>query len=98
LPDPNLITLLISRQTTKSFYILAQNIVNRQAILQCERVIPLGAIRYVSTSTLKDDWFSLGVASQQEADPLLSCIFKTELFTHMKNAMPGGLNLKIADS
>jgi len=66
--------------------------------MQAERSIPLGVIRFVGTSTLKDDWFSLGVGSQQEPDPLLNCVFKTELFTHLKNAIPGGLNLKIADS
>lgn len=47
---------------------------------------------------LKDDWFSLGVSSPQEPDPLINCIFKTEFFTHLKSATPGGLNLKIADS
>jgi len=72
--------------------------VDRQLQISAERTITLGSIKYVSTSTLKDDWFSLGVSSPQEADPLLNCIFKTEFFTHLKMAMPGGLNLKIADS
>ena len=71
--------------------------VNRQLQISSERTIPLGAIKYVGTSTLKDDWFSLGVSSPQEADPLLNCVFKTEFFTHLKMTMPGGLNLKIAD-
>ena len=60
--------------------------------------MPLGAIKFVGTSTLKDDWFSLGVSSPQEPDPLVSCVFKTEFFTQLKNAMPGGLNLRIAES
>jgi myosin-1 len=48
---------------------------------------------------LKDDWFSIGVGSPQEPDPLINCVFKTEFFTHLKMAMAeGGLNLKIADS
>lgn len=70
---------------------------NRQVSIQSERTIPLGAIKYVSTSSLKDDWFSLGVSSPQEADPLISCVFKTEFFTQLKMAMPGGPNLKISD-
>jgi len=72
--------------------------VNRQLSIQSERTIPLGAIKYVSASGLKDDWFSLGVGSPQEPDPLINCVFKTEFFTHLKLAMPGGLNLKIAES
>lgn len=80
-------------------YIIVQAIVNRQLQIQAERTVPLGAIRYVGTSTLKDDWFSLGVGSPQEPDPLFNCVFKTEFFTHLKNAIPGGaLQLKIADS
>ena len=77
---------------------MVQAIVNRQLQISSERTIPLGAIRYVSCSTLKDDWFSLGVGSPQEPDPLLSCVFKTELFTQLKMAIPGGLNLKIGDT
>jgi len=72
--------------------------VNRQLSIQSERTIPLGAIKYVSTSILKDDWFSLGVGSPQEPDPLINCVFKTEFFTLLKMAMPGGFNLKIAES
>ena len=72
--------------------------VERQLRISSERTVPLGSIKYVSTSTLKDDWFSLGIGSAQEPDPLLNCVFKTEFFTHLKMAMPGGLNLKIADS
>ena len=71
---------------------------NRQLSISSERTIPLGAIRFVSTSNLKDDWFSLGVSSPQEADPLINCVFKTEFFTHLKRIMPGGLNLKISES
>lgn len=71
---------------------------NRQLSISSERTIPLGAIKFVSTSKLKDDWFSLGVSSPQEPDPLINCVFKTEFFTHLKRIMPGGLNLKIAES
>lgn len=74
-----------------------QSLVNRQVSIQSERTIPLGSIRFVSTSTLKDDWFSLGVSSPQQADPLINCIFKTEFFTQLKMAMPGGFNLKISE-
>ncbi|MCJ1380833.1 class II myosin [Xylographa soralifera] len=92
-PSPRILVL-----TSKNVYIIVQSMVERQLRISSERTIPLGSIRYVSTSTLKDDWFSLGIGSAQEPDPLLNCVFKTEFFTHLKMAMPGGLNLKIADS
>lgn len=85
--------------TRAKFYIVSQQLVNKQVQIAVEKAIPLGAIKFVSVSTCRDDWFSLGVGSPQEADPLLTCVFKTELFTHMQAAMPGGgFNLKIGDS
>jgi myosin-1 len=72
-------------------------VVQRQLSITAERTISLGAIKYVSASNLKDDWFSLGVGSAQEPDPLISCVFKTEFFTHLHNALRGQLNLKISD-
>lgn len=40
----------------------------------------------------------LGVGSAQEADPLMTCVLKTEMFTQMQRVMPGGFNLKIGDA
>ncbi|KAL9610008.1 MAG: hypothetical protein Q9167_005250 [Letrouitia subvulpina] len=90
-PSPRILVL-----TNKNVYIIVQALVNRQVSVSAERTIPLGAIKFVGTSTLKDDWLSLGVGSPQEADPLLNCVFKTEFFTHLKMAMAGSLQLKIA--
>jgi myosin-1 len=60
-----------------------------------ERVINLGALRRVGCTNLKDDWFALNVGSPQEPDPLLNCVFKTEFFTHLTNAMRGTFDLQI---
>jgi myosin-1 len=73
-------------------------LVNRQLVIRSERTISLGALKFIGVSVLKDDWFSLGISSPQEPDPLVSCVLKTEFFTHLRMAMGGGLNLKIADS
>ncbi|SPO02159.1 probable myosin I heavy chain [Cephalotrichum gorgonifer] len=83
--------------TPRAFYIIAQMLVNHQPQISIERTIPLGSIKFIGTSTARDDWFSLGAGSAQEADPLLNCVLKTELFTQMKHVMPGGFNLKIGD-
>jgi myosin-1 len=72
-----------------------QSIINNQLSISAERSISIGAIKSVSTSNLKDDWFAVVVGSQQEPDPLIGCIFKTEFFTHLTNALRGQSHLKI---
>ncbi|KAI0391467.1 P-loop containing nucleoside triphosphate hydrolase protein [Xylariaceae sp. FL0594] len=84
--------------TDRNFYIVSRALVNGQLQIAAERSVSLGTIKFIGTSTCRDDWFSLGIGSPQAADPLLNCVFKTELFTHMQRAMPGGFNLKIADT
>ena len=65
--------------------------VNGQFQISSERTVPVTAIKYVSTSNLKDDWFSLGVSSPQEADPLISCVLKTEFFAQLDRVLVGGV-------
>ncbi|TLS24030.1 hypothetical protein PpBr36_08395 [Pyricularia pennisetigena] len=84
--------------TNSKFYVVAQMLVNGQVQITAEKAIPLGAIKFVGASSCRDDWFSLGIGSPQEADPLLNCVLKTEMFTQMERVMPGGFNLKIGDS
>jgi myosin-1 len=84
-PSPRIIVL-----TRSKFYIVAQLLVNKQPTIQVEKAIPLGAIKFIGLSVCRDDWFSLGIGAAQEADPLLSCVFKTELFTHFTRSIPGG--------
>ena len=83
--------------TNQAVYIIAQAIINRQVQISIERTIKLPNINYVGCSTLKDDWFSIAASGSQEADPLLNCVFKTEFFTQLKMAKPGGLDLRIGD-
>lgn len=92
-PSPRIIVV-----TNSKFYIVAQMLVNGRPSISVERAIPLGQIRFIGTSTCHDDWFSLGVSSQQEADPLMNCVLKTEMFTQMQRVMPGSFSLKIGDA
>ncbi|KFZ08656.1 hypothetical protein V501_05860 [Pseudogymnoascus sp. VKM F-4519 (FW-2642)] len=93
-PSPRIFVLTKSR-----FYVVLQAVVNKQVQISAERAIPLGSIKFIGLSTSRDDWFSLGIGSPQEADPLLSCVFKTEFFTHLTRASPGSGSalLKISD-
>lgn len=71
---------------------------NSQAKIVKERTIQVGQINYVSTSTLKDDWFSIVENNTNEkGDLLLNCIFKTEFFTCLEQAK-GKLAVKIGES
>jgi myosin I len=91
-PMPRILVL-----TNKAVYIVVQAVINNQLQISSERTIPVGAVKYISCSTLKDDWFSLGIGSPQEPDPLLNCPFKTEFFLQFKTIAVGGMNLKIGD-
>jgi myosin I len=92
-PSPRILVV-----TTSKFYIVTQQIVNKQIQTSIQRTIPLGSIKFIGTSNCHDDWFSLGVGSPQEPDPLLNCLLKTELFTQMQIVTHGAFNLKISDS
>jgi myosin I len=74
---------------------VVQNIANNQLIISSECTISIGAIKFINTTNLKDDWFSILVGSSQEPDPLLNCVFKTEFFTHLTNVLRGQLHLKV---
>ncbi|KAL4803036.1 P-loop containing nucleoside triphosphate hydrolase protein [Aspergillus unguis] len=88
-PSPRIFVL-----TNRHVYIVAQNIVNNQLVISSEKTIPIGAIKAISASNYRDDWFSF-IIGGQEPDPLVNCVFKTEFFTHLKNALRGQLDLKI---
>jgi myosin-1 len=92
-PEPRFLIL-----TNKNVYLVKQAILNKQLQIMAERTIAIGAIKFVSASTLKDDWFSIGAGSAQEADPLVDCIFKTEFFTMLKQASHGTLDVRIAET
>lgn len=92
-PSPRMIVV-----TPRSFLIVAQMLVNHQAQISIERSIPLGSIKFIGASTAQDDWFSLGVGSPQEPDPLMNCVLKTEMLTQMKQVMPAGFSLKIGEA
>jgi len=92
-PEPRFLIL-----TNKNVYLVKQAILNKQLQIMAERTIAIGAIKFVSASTLKDDWFAIGAGSAQEPDPLVNCIFKTEFFTMLKQASRGTVDVRIAEA
>lgn len=89
-PEPRILVL-----TDRNVLIVKQALVNKQLTIMIERSIPIGTIKFVSASNLKDDWFAIGAGSAQEPDPLVNCVFKTEFFTFLRQAARGSLDLKI---
>lgn len=70
--------------TRAKFYIVMEQVLNRQLSYTVERAIPVSSIRSVSMSNLRDDWMALSIGSQTEPDPFIWCVFKTELVTRLK--------------
>jgi len=89
-PSPRILVL-----TNKAIHIIIQASVQGQLQIHTERHIPLGSLKFLGMTNLRDDWMSLGIGSPQGPDPLLSCIFKTEFVTRLKNALHGNLDLRI---
>ncbi|BGP14732.1 hypothetical protein JCM10213_004328 [Rhodosporidiobolus nylandii] len=89
-PSPRYLVL-----TDKAVYILISQAVNGQAQTTLERKIPLVTIRSVGLSNLRDDWMAINTTSQEEGDPLLSCVFKTEFLVHLQQRVNGAVQVNI---
>ncbi|KAL9081725.1 MAG: hypothetical protein Q9159_007102, partial [Coniocarpon cinnabarinum] len=83
--------------TSKTLYLIKQALINRQLQISIDRQIPAGAIKFVSVSQLKDDWFAIGAGSPQEPDPLVNCIFKTEFLTMLKQVTRGSVDIRFSN-
>lgn len=86
-PSPRFLVL-----TAKAIHILA---VNEQLQTHLERKIPLVTIKSLAMSNLRDDWIAINVNSSEEGDPIISCVFKTELVTHLVKATNSNVNVLI---
>lgn len=84
--------------TPKAIYIVVQQVLNGSLQIAAERTIPNGAVKFISASTLRDDWFAIGVGSPQEPDPLINCVFKTEFFLQFRTVSQGGGNLRVGQT
>lgn len=80
--------------TRSKLLIIANQVVNRQLTVVVERSIPVPAIKYIAMSNLRDDWLAISVQENGLPDPFISCLFKTELVTQIKQLRPG-LELRV---
>lgn len=89
-PSPRYLIL-----TDKAVYILISQAVQNQVQTTLERKIPLVTIRSVGLSNLRDDWMALNTTSQEDGDPLISCVFKTEFLVHLQQRTNGAVQINI---
>ncbi|OLL21841.1 Myosin-1 [Neolecta irregularis DAH-3] len=75
--------------TNKTLYIVISELMNNQITIRAERRVPIGSIKYIGLSNLRDDWMSLGINSPNEPDPLIFCFLKTEFVTRFTSLSPG---------
>lgn len=82
--------------TKNSFYVVAEQLVDRKLLIQKEFTLPIGGLNYVGLSTFQDNWIALSLHSPTPTTPdiFINLDFKTELVAHLKKANPG-LTIKI---
>ncbi|EPS96689.1 hypothetical protein FOMPIDRAFT_1025302 [Fomitopsis schrenkii] len=89
-PSPRFLLL-----TQKAVHIIVATLKEGQVHYQLERKIPLVTIKSIAMSSLRDDWLVLNLGPTEEGDPLISCVLKTELCTHMLQLTSGSINITI---
>ncbi|KAI8146457.1 P-loop containing nucleoside triphosphate hydrolase protein [Fennellomyces sp. T-0311] len=90
IPSPRTLVL-----TNQSLHILVTTKNGKMITMTDEKILNLNVISGVSTSTLRDDWVVLHVDSSPDGDTILSCIFKTELITHMAQQTSGRIRVDV---
>ncbi|SSD60113.1 probable Myosin-1 [Saccharomycodes ludwigii] len=80
--------------TKSCLYIVGQSLINNRVTYTVDYKIQLNRIRFVSLTNLQDDWMGIYVENARQADPLINCVFKTELVTRLKK-LNSGIQIKI---
>ncbi|EIW64114.1 myosin class I heavy chain [Trametes versicolor FP-101664 SS1] len=89
-PSPRFLIL-----TDKALYIAVTSAKEGQTVTSLERKIALISIKSISMTHLRDDWLVFNLGPTEEGDPIISCIFKTELTTHILRLTQGSVNVLI---
>ncbi|KAI0778983.1 P-loop containing nucleoside triphosphate hydrolase protein [Trametes elegans] len=90
-PSPRFLVL-----TDKALHIAVTTAKDGLTQTTLERKIPLITIKSIAMSTYRDDWLVLNLGPTEEGDPIISCVFKTELTTHILRLTQGSVNVLIS--
>lgn len=91
----HVLSYALSFQTNGAVYILVSQLVQHRPTTTLERKIPLTTITGVSLSTMRDDWLALNTRSNEEGDPVIWCVFKTEFVAHLQQQTNGSVSVLI---
>lgn len=94
-PSPRFLVL-----TDRAVYILITQLVagndgQKHPDTMVERKMNISTVTSVAVSHLRDDWIVLNVSNSEEQDPVLSCVFKTELLTRLKQLSQGSIAINV---
>ncbi|KAH8102399.1 P-loop containing nucleoside triphosphate hydrolase protein [Cristinia sonorae] len=81
--------------TQKTLFLIAVQMQGGQTVYTLERKIALSSIRSIAMSNMRDDWLALNLGATEEGDPFISCVFKTELVTHLLRQTNATINVTI---
>ncbi|OZJ01921.1 Myosin-1, partial [Bifiguratus adelaidae] len=84
--------------TNSSIFIVVSALNNKVLSMNLERTISLNIIKSISLSHLRDDWIVLHIDSPNEIDAVFSCVFKTELTTHLLQRTNGRIGVNIGET
>lgn len=70
--------------TPTTLYIIGQAVAQNQVSYTVDRKVNVAHIKYVSLTSLADDWVGIYVQGENLPDPFINTVFKTELITHLK--------------
>ncbi|KAI9316719.1 P-loop containing nucleoside triphosphate hydrolase protein [Dichotomocladium elegans] len=90
-PSPRTLVL-----TNQNLHILMTTKNGKMIQMVDEKVLSLNIISKVSTSTLRDDWIVLHIDNSPDGDIVMSCLFKTELITHLTQQTGGRIKVDVA--
>ncbi|KLO15040.1 hypothetical protein SCHPADRAFT_996148 [Schizopora paradoxa] len=81
--------------TNKAAHIIVVNAKDGRNVMMLERKINLVTIKSISMTNLRDDWVALNCGATEEGDPVFSCVFKTELATHLLQLTSASISVLI---
>ncbi|KAH3667343.1 hypothetical protein OGAPHI_002992 [Ogataea philodendri] len=70
--------------TRSTFYVIAEELVNRKVSYLVESKVGVSSIGKVALSQYQDDWVALNLNSATQPDLFINTMFKTELVTQLK--------------
>lgn len=83
--------------TSRYLYIIGQIMQQNTLRYSVDYQIDVNSIRSVSLTNLQDNWVAINLLNSTQPDPLVNCVFKTELITQLKK-LNSNIHIKIGQT